>query len=42
MLTGRNWINGISLKNPNIKAYLTAAYEFLYNEITNEIYNATE
>ena len=29
MLNGRNWINGISLKNPNIKAYLTAAYELL-------------
>ena len=36
---GRNSINGISPKNINREAYLTAAWNYIYNQATNEWYN---
>ena len=36
---GKNSINGISPKNNNREAYLTAAWNYIYNQATNEWYN---
>ena len=36
---GKNSINGISPKNINREAYLTAAWNYIYNQATNEWYN---
>ena len=39
---GVNSINGISPKNPNKKAYMSAARNYLYNQVSNELYNLIE
>ena len=36
---GRNSINGVSPKNQNRIPYLTSAWDYIYNQISNEIYN---
>ena len=38
-LFGRNWINGIRDTNVNKYAYAKAAWNFLYNQVTNEYLN---
>ena len=37
-LRGKNYIRGIGLNNPNIRAYEQAFFDFIYNEVTNEYY----
>jgi len=39
---GANSINGISDHNPNRIPYIVAAWDFIYNELTSEIYNLME
>lgn len=39
--TGLNSINGISPDNPRRSTYLEAAWNYLYNQATNEYYNFT-
>ena len=36
---GLNSINGISSENPNRYPYLHAAWNYVYNQVTNEYYN---
>ena len=38
---GKTSINGVSPHNPNREAYLTAAWDFIYNQATNAYYNIT-
>ena len=39
MYKGKNSINGISPKNKNLFTYMWRGYNYLYNQVTNEIYN---
>lgn len=39
--SGKNSINGVAYKNKNYEAYLTAAWDYIYNQVTNEVYNIT-
>ena len=39
---GKNSIHGVSIKNPNRKVYLKAAWNYMYNKTTDTWYNLME